>query len=71
LADWNIQGLKNKLGTTEFKEYIRNVDILGIAETWMITKDKIKVNSFKHINKSREKKRRKFRQMFRRSSYTV
>jgi hypothetical protein len=50
LASWNIQALKNKLGTTEFKEYIRNVDILGIVETWMNTKDIIKVNGFKYIN---------------------
>jgi hypothetical protein len=49
LAGWNIQGLKNKLGTKEFKEYIRNVDILGIAKTWMTTKDKNKVNGFKYI----------------------
>jgi hypothetical protein len=51
LAGWDIQGLKNKLGTTEFKMYIRNEDILGTVETWMTTKDKIKVNGFKYINK--------------------
>jgi hypothetical protein len=70
LAGWNIQGLTNKLGTTEFKEYIRNVDILGILETWMNTKDIIKVNGFKYINKTR-KKRRKLRYMFWRSSYII
>jgi hypothetical protein len=57
LAGWNIQGLKNKLGTTEFKEYMRKVDILGIVETWKNTKDIIKVSGIKYINKSREERK--------------
>jgi hypothetical protein len=62
--------VKNKLRIKEFKEYVRNADILVIVETWMTTEDKIKVNGFKHINKSRKKKR-KSRYIFRRSSHIM
>jgi hypothetical protein len=30
----NIEGLRNKLGTTDFLDLLRAQDILGIAESW-------------------------------------
>jgi hypothetical protein len=43
IACWNAQGLKRKLGSAEFKDLIKDLDIIGIVETWVEEKDKIEL----------------------------
>jgi hypothetical protein len=37
-------GLKRKLGNAEFRDIIKDMDIIGVVETWVEEKDKIEIN---------------------------
>jgi hypothetical protein len=61
IACWNVQGLKNKIRIPDFIEALKGMNILAAIETWTSEYDRIELEGYRCVLKSRKKNERNMR----------
>lgn len=57
IALWNARSIRGKL--IEFREKIREYDLMGVTETWLTPKDSFKIKEYNVYRKDRESTKRR------------